>query len=78
MIKMTCPICENSLDIPDKAKPKDRLTCPHCFAQLALHKHDGKLFLGCAICQEPVFEPANCGDCERRRERKSILEEGRL
>jgi primosomal protein N' len=74
----TCPICENKIDLPDAIKPKERITCPNCFAQLALHNVNGKLILGCAICKEPQFDPANCGDCETRREKKKILTEGVL
>jgi hypothetical protein len=77
-MKMACPICEVKFDIPEGAKPKERLTCPNCFAQLALHQHKGKLILGCALCKNPNFDPVECGDCERRREKKSILEEGQL
>jgi hypothetical protein len=78
MIKLDCPICENPLELPARAKEKERLTCPNCFAQLALYKHDGKYVLGCAMCAEPLFDPGNCGDCERRREKRRILEDGRL
>jgi len=78
MIKLTCPICENNIELSDSSKAGSRLTCPACFAQLALFKHQGKHVLGCAMCKEPVFDPGNCGDCERRREKKKILEEGRL
>lgn len=78
MIKLNCPICENAIELPDNPKEKQRVTCPNCFAQLALYKHKGKHVLGCAICKEPLFDPANCGDCERRREKKKILEEGTL
>jgi hypothetical protein len=73
-----CPVCETGIDIPDNVKVQERFTCPTCFAQLALHKHKRKKVLACAICQEPVFDPANCADCERRREKKTLLEEGRL
>lgn len=78
MIKLNCPICENAIELPDNSKEKQRVTCPNCFAQLALYKHNGKHVLGCAICKEPLFDPANCEDCERRREKKKILEEGAL
>jgi DNA-directed RNA polymerase subunit RPC12/RpoP len=73
-----CPICETENDISDQTGIGERITCPGCFAQLALHKYKGKRVLACAICKEPVFDPANCDDCERRREKKSLLEEGRL
>ncbi|MFC1568183.1 hypothetical protein ACFL37_00610 [Candidatus Margulisiibacteriota bacterium] len=73
-----CPVCETEIDIPEPAKVQERVTCPACFAQLALHKHKGTKVLACAICQEPMFDPANCADCERRQEKKSLLEDGRL
>lgn len=77
-IKVSCPICESIIQLPEKTKEKERVTCPNCFAQLALFKHKGKPILGCALCQKPVFDPASCGECEVRRERKALLEEGRL
>ncbi len=73
-----CPICDNDIGIPEETKTGERLTCPHCFAQLALHKHKRELLFACAICKEPVFDPNQCSECERRREKKQILEEGRL
>jgi len=79
MLKATCPICEHSFDIPSQTKPHDRITCPNCFAQLALHHHKGQLVLACALCKNPIFDPEECGDCERRREKKkAIIEEGKL
>lgn len=78
MIDLKCPICENKIELPDSTKDGQRVTCPTCFAQLAFYKFKGKNVLGCAICKEPVFDPANCGDCERRREKQKLLEEGRL
>lgn len=78
MINLTCPICENKIEISDKTKEKSRVTCPHCFAQLAFYMYKGQPVLGCAICKDPLFDPANCGDCERRREKQKLLEEGRL
>jgi len=73
-----CPVCENFIEVSDQAKAGERITCPNCFAQLVVHHKKGKIVLGCAICKEPVFDPANCDECERRRERKALLEEGRL
>ena len=78
MKSMTCPICENKVELPDNAKEGTRVTCPHCFAQLAMYKHKGKVVLACAMCKNPVFDAEECGDCERRREKKTILEEGKL
>jgi len=75
---LQCNICEWKIDIPEKAKPGDRITCPNCFAQLGLYKVRGQFVLGCAMCKEPAFDPANCEDCERRREKRSLLEEGKL
>jgi hypothetical protein len=77
-MKRKCPVCENPVEIPDGGKAGARATCTNCFAQLAVFKNKIDYFLACAICKEPVFDPANCGDCERRRERKRLLEEGRL
>jgi C4-type Zn-finger protein len=78
MINLNCPICESAIELTEKTKQKERVTCPNCFAQLAFYLHGGKPILGCAICKEPIFDPGNCGDCERRRERQKLLEEGRL
>ncbi len=78
MIKLICPICEYPIELADDIKEKNRVTCPNCFAQLAFYMHNGKPILGCAICKEPLFDPGNCGDCERRRERRKIIEDGRL
>lgn len=73
-----CPICDEEIDIPDKFKRGQRITCPNCFAQLALYVHKGATILGCAICKESIFNPENCENCENRREKKRLLEEGRL
>jgi len=77
-MQLKCPICEYDMEISDRTKLGKRITCPNCFAQLGLFKHEGKQVLACAMCKEPVFDPSKCGDCERRREKKKILEEGRL
>lgn len=79
MAVKNCPICETGIEIPDKTKGGERLTCPNCFAQLALYKRRGKLVFGCAYCKERVFDPAACDECERRHEkRRQLIEEGRL
>jgi len=78
LMTLQCNICENKIEISSKAKPGDRLTCPNCFAQLGLYKVKGQFFLGCAICKEAVFDPNACARCERYREKKALLEEGRL
>jgi len=79
MHKVTCPICETVFEIPQGTKLKERLTCPNCFAQLALYEHKGKKVLACALCKNPNFDPEECGDCERRREKKeAIIKEGKL
>jgi len=75
---MNCPICEHKIEVTEKTKIGERITCLNCFAQLGLFKHKGKLVLACAMCKDPVFNPDNCGECERRRESKALLEEGRL
>jgi hypothetical protein len=77
-MKLTCHICETAFEIPASAKPGDRLTCTNCFAQLGLHKVGGKFYLGCPMCKEEIFTSKACGDCERRREKKTLLEEGKL
>ncbi len=76
--KLECPICENEIEIPEGAKEGTRLTCQTCFAQLALYLHGGEKVLGCAFCKEEIFDPDQCAECERRREKKKILEEGVL
>lgn len=78
MTTMTCPICENKIELPAGAKLGHRVTCPYCFAQLALYKNNNHNVLACAMCKNPTFDPAECGECERRREKKSIIEEGKL
>lgn len=77
-MRLACPVCENEVDIPKNIKVKQRITCPSCFAQLALTKFEGKPTLACALCQEPVFEPDNCEECERRHEGKTIIKEGKF
>ncbi|MDD4179491.1 MAG: hypothetical protein PHH14_05530 [Candidatus Margulisbacteria bacterium] len=79
MKKLSCPICEAEIELFDNVKDKQRMTCPNCFAQLGLFKHAGSYVLACAICKEPIFDPSNCADCERRHEKKKkIIEEGQL
>jgi DNA-directed RNA polymerase subunit RPC12/RpoP len=75
---LPCNICEYKIDVPDSTTAGARITCPNCFAQLGLYKYKGQFVLGCAICKEPVFDPNACALCERSRERKSLLEEGKL
>jgi len=77
-MNLQCNVCENKIELPDNSKPGTRVTCPNCFAQLGLYKYKGKFVLGCAICKEPVFDPNACERCERNRERKALLEEGKL
>ena len=78
VMNLLCNICEYKIDIPDGTKSGVRITCPNCFAQLGLYKVRGKFVLGCAICKESVFDPDGCAKCERNRERKALLEEGKL
>lgn len=40
---LKCPICEANIEISDKTKVGERLTCSNCYAQLALYKHRSKL-----------------------------------
>jgi hypothetical protein len=75
---LPCNVCEFKIELSDKAKIGERVTCPNCFAQLGLYKYKGKFVLGCAICKEAVFDPNVCAVCERNRERKALLEEGKL
>jgi len=77
-MKLECPVCEVKIELPDNTKPGTRVTCPNCFAQMGLFVHKGTKVLGCALCKEAVFSPDNCEECERRREKKKILEEGAL
>ncbi len=78
MSGLRCPICEANIDFSENAKAGERVSCPNCYAQLALYKHKGKWVVGCAFCKEPIFDPARCLECERRHERRKLLEEGRL
>lgn len=73
-----CNVCETEIEIPDNPKHGQRITCPNCFAQMAIYLIKGKHVIGCAICKESIFDPENCENCERRREKKRLLEEGRL
>lgn len=77
-MKLTCNICEGKIDVPENTKSGTRITCPHCFAQLGIYKVKGELVVGCALCKEAVFDPTSCGECERRREKRTIIEEGKL
>jgi hypothetical protein len=76
--KHKCPVCENPIELTEGAKEGKRVTCPNCFAQLAWHKHKGKFFLACPTCKEAAFDPMNCEECDRRIEKRKLLEEGRL
>ncbi len=76
--EMQCPICEHPIQIPETEKERTRITCPHCFAQLGLRKHKGEWILGCAFCKEPTFDPGDCDECERRHEKKKLIEDGKL
>lgn len=78
MAAYKCPVCDSDVEVSDQAKVGERITCPSCFAQLALHKHKKETLLACAVCKDPVFDPGNCEDCERRREKRRLLDEGRL
>ncbi|MFH1710609.1 MAG: hypothetical protein ABH860_06075 [bacterium] len=75
---LLCNICEYKIDVPDGTKPRTRITCPNCFAQLGLYKFKGQFVLGCAMCKELTFDPTSCENCDRRREKRSIIEEGKL
>jgi primosomal protein N' len=77
-MNLKCPICETNIEISDTSRKGERVTCTNCYAQLAMHLLKKEPILACAICKEPVFDPANCGDCERRKERKRIIDEGTL
>jgi hypothetical protein len=73
-----CPICDSEIELADDTRPGERLTCPNCYTQLALRKHRGKLILTCPTCKEEVFDPQNCEECDRRMDKKKLLDEGRL
>jgi primosomal protein N' len=77
-ITISCPVCENPIEIGKALKEGTRFTCPRCYVQLALYRRGGKWILGCAVCKEENFDPENCEDCERRRERKRNFEQGIL
>lgn len=77
-MQIQCNVCEFKFEVPNDTKPGARITCPNCFAQLGLYKLQGKLYPGCALCKEPNFDPSKCEDCERRREKKKLYEEGTL
>jgi len=78
MTNFKCPICETKITVEDSAPKGQRITCPNCYAQLAIQQVKDKKFLACAICKEAVFEPDNCEECERRRERKKLINDGEL
>jgi hypothetical protein len=75
---INCPICETKIDLPKGKIEGKRITCQNCFAQLVLFKNKDQVMAGCAFCKEPVFTPEQCEACERRREKKKIIEEGVL
>jgi hypothetical protein len=78
MSLLNCPVCEHKIEVADTARERKRVTCQNCFAQLAVFKLKGEKILGCALCKDPVFDPFLCGECERRQEKRSLLEEGHL
>lgn len=73
-----CPICENVIELEEKTPIGQRVTCPNCFAQLALRKHKRKMILTCPTCKEEIFDPQNCEECDHRAEKRKLLDEGRL
>lgn len=78
MSSWNCPICENKIELHHHPKNGERITCPNCFSQLAFYEHNHNISIGCAMCKESIFDPSGCGECERRNEKKRLLEEGRL
>ena len=76
MLKFSCPICENRIELPEDVRPGYRFSCERCFAQLAVHKHRKKMFLGCPFCKEEVYDPGNCDLCERRHEKVKLYKDG--
>ena len=77
-MKFRCPICDSDIKIGDSIKVGERVTCTSCSGQLELYKHRGKKVLACALCEEPVFDPGKCDECERRHELKKLYREGEL
>jgi hypothetical protein len=78
MASYKCPICDTKLEIADTVRIGERITCTNCYAQLALRKHKRRKILTCPTCKEEIFDPQNCEECDTRREKKRLLEEGRL
>lgn len=78
MLKLSCPICEAPVEVPPLVEERTRVTCHNCFAQLAVYRQKDEIILTCAMCKESIFDPENCENCDRRREKKRIFEEGRL
>ena len=66
-----CPVCESPIKVPARAAVGERIVCENCFAELALHNYKGNFFLGCPFCKEEIFNPTNCGPCERRQTKVS-------
>jgi hypothetical protein len=77
-MQLKCHICEEDIDLPANPTSGSRITCPRCFAQLGAYNVKGKWVLGCAMCKVTTFDPMNCGECERKREKQLLLEEGKL
>lgn len=64
--KFKCPVCEHEIQLQEGTKDGDRITCPNCFAQLAIKIEEGRKKLKCALCANPKL--ADCKpDCERRQ-----------
>ena len=64
MVVLSCPVCEAKVELPQKAKLDDRVSCLNCYAQLVFRKIKGKLELRCSLCPGDEIECTE--DCERR------------
>lgn len=73
-MKLKCNICEHEIDVSGM-KEGQRLTCPNCFAQLAVRITNGKKALRCAICK---LDEVECTpDCEvrfKKREKRGFFD----
>jgi len=73
-MKLKCNVCEHEIEVSGMKEGR-RLTCPNCFAQLAVNIINGKKVLRCAICRKGEIECS--ADCEIRfskREKRGFFD----
>jgi len=73
-MKLKCKVCEHEIDAAGM-KEGQRLSCPNCFAQLAIYIIKGKKALRCAICKKGELECTS--DCEvkmTKREKRGFFD----